>query len=150
MTLHTHFCSFLDAVRREGRYRVFVDLERHADHPPYARWHSGGGAREIVVWCSNDYLGMGRNPAVINAMIETAVRVGAGAGGTRNISGNSCAVAALETELADLHRKEAALVLRKPPLFSVPAMSPMRRQLALLAGCYPIALFSPMKTITLR
>jgi hypothetical protein len=92
MTLHNHFHSFLDEVRREGRYRVFTDLERHADRPPYATWRCGGIAREVVVWCSNDYLGMGRHPAVINAMIETAVRMGAGAGGTRNISGNSHAV----------------------------------------------------------
>src|SRR5690242_3450472 len=109
MTLHNHFHSFLDDVRREGRYRVFTDLERHAERPPHATWRSGGASRDVVVWCSNDYLGMGRHPAVINAMIETAVRMGAGAGGTRNISGNSHAVVALEAELADLHRKEAAL-----------------------------------------
>jgi 5-aminolevulinate synthase len=110
MTLRDHFHSFLDGVRQEDRYRSFVDLERHADRPPYATWRSGGTRRQVVVWCSNDYLGMGRNPGVINAMIETALRVGAGAGGTRNISGNSHAVVALEAELADLHRKEAALV----------------------------------------
>ena len=105
-----YFYSLLDRVRREGRYRIFTDLERHADRPPYATWRNRGASREVVVWCSNDYLGMGRHPAVINAMIETALRMGAGAGGTRNISGNSHAVVALEAELADLHRKEAALV----------------------------------------
>jgi 5-aminolevulinate synthase len=110
MTLRRHFEAYLDSVRREDRYRIFTDLERHADHPPYATWRCGGDAREVVVWCSNDYLGMGRHPAVINAMIETALRMGAGAGGTRNISGNSHAVVALEAELADLHNKEAALV----------------------------------------
>ncbi len=110
MTLRDHFHSYLDAVSREDRYRTFVDLERRADRPPFAIWRSNGASREVVVWCSNDYLGMGRHPAVIKAMIETAVRMGAGAGGTRNISGNSHAVVRLEKELADLHLKEAALV----------------------------------------
>jgi 5-aminolevulinate synthase len=110
MELRDHFHSYLDSVRREDRYRTFVDLERRADRPPFAVWRNNGTAREVVVWCSNDYLGMGRHPAVINAMVETAVRMGAGAGGTRNISGNSHAVVALEAELADLHNKEAALV----------------------------------------
>src|SRR6266699_7124317 len=110
MTLRHHFHSYLDAVRREGRYRVFADLERDASRPPYARWRDGNDGREVVVWCSNDYLGMGRHPSVIDAMVKTARRTGAGAGGTRNISGNSHAVVALEAELADLHRKDAALV----------------------------------------
>jgi 5-aminolevulinate synthase len=109
MTLRTQFHSFLDGIRNEERYRIFTDLERHADRPPYATWHKDGTCREVVVWCSNDYLGMGRRPAVINAMIETALRVGVGAGGTRNISGNSLAVVTLEAELAELHRKEAGL-----------------------------------------
>ena len=109
MTLRHHFHSYLDRVRREGRYRIFTDLDRHAARPPYASWRDGGACREVVVWCSNDYLGMGRNPAVVDAMVKTARRVGTGAGGTRNISGNSHAIVALEAEIADLHRKEAAL-----------------------------------------
>jgi 5-aminolevulinate synthase len=110
MTLRDHFSAFLAEVRQENRYRSFVDLERRAGRPPFAIWRDNGASREVVVWCSNDYLGMGRHPAVINAMIETAVKMGAGAGGTRNISGNSHTVVALEAELADLHKKEAALV----------------------------------------
>jgi 5-aminolevulinate synthase len=108
--LRHHFQSYLDGVRREGRYRIFADLERDAARPPYARWRDGSNCRNVVVWCSNDYLGMGRHPLVIDAMVKTAQRTGTGAGGTRNISGNSHAVITLEAELADLHRKDAALV----------------------------------------
>src|SRR5712672_2463814 len=108
--LRHHFQSYLDGVRREGRYRIFADLERDAARPPYARWRDGSNCRDVVVWCSNDYLGMGRHTLVIDAMVKTAQRTGAGAGGTRNISGNSHAVIKLEAELADLHRKDAALV----------------------------------------
>lgn len=75
MTPRDHLQSFLDDVRREGRYRIFTDLERHAARPPYATWRDGGIAREVVVWCSNDYLGMGRHPAVVDAMAETARRM---------------------------------------------------------------------------
>ena len=110
MTLRPHFQSYLDAIREEGRYRVFADIERQAIRPPYAIWRDHDTSREVVVWCSNDYLGMGRNPAVVDAMVTTAHRTGVGAGGTRNISGNSHAVVMLETQLADLHEKEAALV----------------------------------------
>src|SRR5256885_14969180 len=108
--LRPHFQSSPDGARREGRYRIFADLERDAARPPYARWRDGSNCRNVVVWCSNDYLGMGRHPLVIDAMIKTAQRTGTGAGGTRNISGNSHAVITLEAELADLHRKDAALV----------------------------------------
>jgi 5-aminolevulinate synthase len=104
---------FEDAVaslKREKRYRVFADVERIAGRFPYATWHTPSGPREIVIWCSNDYLGMGQNAASIEAMVDAARRVGVGAGGTRNISGNSHPVVTLEDELADLHGKEAALL----------------------------------------
>ena len=105
-----HFSSALENVRREKRYRVFADLERKAGRFPRAIFRDGDEAREITVWCSNDYLGMGQHPALIKSFSEAARTMGVGAGGTRNISGNNHAVVELEEELADLHRKETALV----------------------------------------
>jgi 5-aminolevulinate synthase len=110
LNYETFFSSALDRLHRERRYRVFVDIERVVGRFPYAIWHSHGSRREIVVWCSNDYLGMSQHPKVVGAMLEAAAKMGTGAGGTRNIGGTNHALVELENDLADLHGKEAALL----------------------------------------
>lgn len=111
MDYNAAFQAAVDAVRQEGRYRVFANLKRHQGAFPRATWlKEDGSSQDVVVWCSNDYLGQGQNPVVLDAMHAAIDAVGSGSGGTRNISGTTWYHNELEAELADLHQKEAALV----------------------------------------
>jgi len=128
----SYFASAIKALEAERRYRVFADLERIAGRFPNACWHSPEGPRDVVIWCSNDYLGMGQHPKVIGAMVEAATRMGTGAGGTRNISGTSHPLVEVEYELAELHGKQAALVFTSGYVSNEAGIATIAR---LMPGC---------------
>ncbi len=111
MDYTAHLDGALSRLHEEGRYRTFIDIEREKGNFPHAMWNCLDGSKKpIVVWCGNDYLGMGQHPVVLNAMHEAVDATGAGSGGTRNISGTTVYHKRLEAELADLHGKQAALL----------------------------------------
>ena len=132
MNYDSLFSDAIGALKREGRYREFADLRRIRGRFPRALHFSGSGPREVIVWCSNDYLGMGQHPAVLEAMHEALETAGSGSGGTRNISGTTHYHVELEAELAGLHGKDSALLFNSGYMANAATLATIAR---LLPNC---------------